>query len=90
MKQKYIVRKGGGLEVEGDVMGVWGIDKRKGRYILSHVPTGYLVESAKTKKFLTELISQPEMNVSTELSLAEVNGIVKAINRIRRLRGWKA
>lgn len=90
MKQRYVVRKGDGLEVEGDVTGVWRIDKRYGRYILSHVPTGYLVESARTKKFLTELISQPEMDVSAELSLAEVNGIVRAINRMRGARGWKA
>lgn len=91
MKQKYKIRKGGGVEVEGDVFGVWGIDKRDKRYILTHVPTGYLVESARTMRFLKELILQPEFQKCSEvLTLEEVNDISKAITRLRAERGWTA
>lgn len=91
MKQKYKIRKGDGVEVEGEVYGVWGIDKRDGRFFLTHVPTGYLVEGARTMKFLKELIAQPEFrDCSSELTLEEVNKIAEAITRLRAEKGWKA
>lgn len=96
MKQKYTVRKGAGLEVEGDVTGVWGIDKREiifngkktSRFILTHVPSGYMVEGARTKRFLTELIKTlPDVE---ELTETEVDKIIEAVAAARLAHGWDA
>lgn len=91
MKQKYRIRKDGWTEVQGDVFGAWGIDKRGGRFFLTHIHTGYLVEGARTMRFLKDLTLQPEFrDCSEELTLEEVNKIAEAITRLRAEKGWKA
>ena len=61
-KQKYKIKCGATYkEVEGAVNNIWGIDKRDNQYyILTHIPTGCFVESAKTQKFLKDLVEEPE------------------------------
>lgn len=89
MKQKYKIRKGDGVEVQGDVFGVWGIDKRDGRYLLTYTPNGGLVESARTMKFLKTLVETPEFQYYNGTK----NGTTKlaeAIGRLRNEMGWTA
>ena len=72
------------IEVEGSVCGQWGIDKRDGRYILTHIPTGYFVESAKTMKFLKDLVATPEF----ENFPTDPTPLAEAITRFRSEYGW--
>lgn len=95
VKGKYKIRKqraDGGLdwpEVEGAVNGQWGIDKRD-QYYLTHIPSGCRVESARTQRFLKELTEEPEFQ-RFDMSWPEmVGGLVTAINRKRKIDGWKA
>lgn len=81
-KQQYEIDKNGmKVVVEGYVFNkIWGVDKRdQQHYVLTHIPTGYLVESAKTLKFLKELLADPVF-AKEEL---DVKGVARAIKRKR-------
>lgn len=86
-KYKINYRDGGSLEVDGSVCGQWGIDKRDNQYyILTHVPTGYLVESARTMKFLKDLVATPEFEC---FDGHNTQPIADTIGRFRNEYGWK-
>lgn len=74
-------------EVEGVVCGQWGIDKRDGRYLLTHLPTGGLTESARTMKFLKDLVATDEFQEFDNNNAAPLR---VAIQRLRNEFGWKA
>ena len=91
-KQTYQIDKGGTKEsVTGSVCGCWGIDKRENQYyVLTHVPTGFFVDSSRTATFLKKMVDCPEF--------AEYDGMFghhdnsKLITRIQSFRneyGWK-
>ena len=91
-KIKYKIRMDDGTqkEVEGAVFNeVWGIDKREnGYYVLTYIPNGCRVESARTQKFLKMMVQEPEFfdfdgtpNMAAKLA--------KAIGRYRNEHGWK-
>ena len=91
-KQTYKIRLGDGEygEVEGAVHGMWGIDKRSNAYyILTHVPSGCRVESARTMKFLKDLATTPEFECydKSDESLKKMLG---CIARFRNQYGWTA
>lgn len=95
VKGKYKIRKqraDGGLdwpEVEGVVNGQWGIDKRD-QYYLTHIPSGCRVEGARTQRFLKELVEEPEFQDFEVHRPGELGKLVMAINRKRKIAGWKA
>lgn len=90
VKQKYRISLGlGGDEVEGTVCGQWGIDKRDNRYYLTHIPTGYLVESARTMKFLKDMVATPEFECY-DGSKTALKNLVNVIARFRNEYGWTA
>ena len=88
-KEKYKLRMDcGPYEVEGSVCGDWGIDKRENQYyILTHIPTGCRVESARTMKFLKDLVATPEFE---NFDGKNVEPLKVAIQRLRNINGWKA
>ena len=87
VKQKYTIKKKDGTEeVEGSVCGQWGIDKRD-RYYLTHLPTGYLVDSARTMKFLKDLVVTPEFE---KFDGNNVTPLGETMQRFRNEFGWKA
>ena len=87
-KQKYKIKTERSFsETEGVVCGQWGIDKRDGRYLLTHLPTGGLVESARTMKFLKELVDTSEFQNFDGKNLAPLR---EAIQKLRNEFGWKA
>lgn len=62
-KTKYKIKKKEGMvEIEGTVFNnVWGIDKREtGYYVLTYIPNGCFVASARTMKTLKLMIQEPE------------------------------
>lgn len=92
-KQKYKISTCLGLnekEVEGVVNNIWGIDKRENQYyILTHIPTGCFVESARTQKFLKDLVEEPEFREYESLFGGnDVSALLRAINRQRNIYGW--
>lgn len=90
VKQKYKISTCLGLnekEVEGSVCGQWGIDKRDGRYLLTHLPTGGLAESAKTMTFLKKLVDTPEFQNFDGKNAAPLREVIQ---RFRNEFGWKA
>ena len=85
VKQKYnIDLHGTKSEVEGAVCGQWGIDSRDGRYILTHIPTGYFAESSRTMKFLKDLVATPEF----ENFRTDPEPLRLTIKRFRDEYGW--
>lgn len=51
------------MKVKGDIYGNFGIDKRESNYfVLTHIPSGRLVCSAKKKKELVELLEDEEFS----------------------------
>lgn len=88
MKQKYKIRlKDGWKEVYGKVSRQWGIDKRDGRYLLTHLPTGRFAESARTMTFLKKLVDTPEFQNFDGKNVAPLR---ETIQRFRNEFGWKA
>ena len=88
VKQKYTIKKKDGAEeVEGSVCGQWGIDKRD-RYYLTHLPTGYLVDSARTMKYLKTLAESPEFQCYNGSS--DVSRLAEAMKKLRNELGWAA
>lgn len=88
--QKYKLKMGDDYqETEGSVCGQWGIDKRDGRYILTHVPTGCFVESARTMRFLKNLVELPEFECY-DGSKEATKKLAEAIGRYRNEMGWTA
>ena len=90
-KQKYKIKCGNvEKEVEGAVNAIWGIDKRENQYyILTHIPTGCFVESAKTQKFLKDLVEEPEFKDYESLfGGSDPSGLLRAIRRQRNINGW--
>ena len=87
-KQKYKITLGDKIEeVEGAVCGQWGIDKRDNQYyILTHVPTGYRVESGRTMKFLKDLVDTPEFEC---FDGHNTQPLADTISRFRNEYGWK-
>ena len=88
-KQKYKIKMDTGeWEVEGSVCGDWGIDKRDSSYyILTHLPSGCRVESARTITFLKDLVATPEFQ---NFDGKNVEPLKVAIQRLRNEFGWKA
>lgn len=88
VKQTYKIKMEHGFkEVEGVVCGQWGIDKRDGRYLLTHLPTGGLTESARTMTFLKKLVATPEFETFDGENVAPLR---ETIQRFRNEFGWKA
>lgn len=89
-KAKYKIRKGDEFEeVDGYVFGDWGIDKRApGYYVLTYIPNGCLVESARTMKFLKLLVQEPEF-FDFDGSPNKAYKLANAIARYRNQHGWK-
>lgn len=88
VKGKYKIKTEHGFdEVEGAVYGQWGIDKRDGRYLLTHLPTGGFVESARTMTFLKKLVDTPEFQTFDGKNVAPLKD---TIQRFRNEFGWKA
>ena len=88
MKGKYQIDKGGEkVEVEGTIIhDKWGIDKRGPTYyVLTHIPTGYLVWSARTQTFLKTLVQEPEFLKEGEINVKEIG---RAIKRVQEQIGW--
>lgn len=84
-KQKYeIDLHGTKSEVEGVVCGQWGIDKRDSFYYLTYIPNGYLAESARTMKFLKDLVATPEF----ENFRTDTKPLLETIKRFRDTYGW--
>lgn len=81
-KTKYEIDKNGVKEtVEGYVFNkIWGVDKRAPQYfVLTHIPTGYLVDSSRTLKFFKEMLTDP---VFFEEEL-DVKKVAEAIKKFR-------
>ena len=78
----------GWSEVEGSVCGQWGIDKR-GRYYLTHIPTGCRVETARTMTFLKNLAGLPEFECY-DGSKEATKKLAETIGRYRNELGWTA
>lgn len=90
VKQTYKIKTEDGYqEIEGSVCGVWGIDKRDGRYLLTYVPNGGLVESARTMKFLKLLVDTPEFQCYNGTK-DKTKGLAEAIGKLRNEMGWDA
>ncbi len=90
-KQKYKIKCGTTeREVEGAVNNIWGIDKRENQYyILTHIPTGCFVESARTQKFLKDLVEEPEFKEYESLFGGNnASVLLRAISRQRNINGW--
>lgn len=90
-KQKYKIKCGDGTkEVDGAANGIWGIDKRENQYyILTHIPTGCFVESARTQKFLKDLVEEPEFREYESLFGGnDPAPLLRAISRLRNINGW--
>lgn len=90
-KQKYKIKCGDTMEeVEGAVNNIWGIDKRDNQYyILTHIPTGCFVESARTQKFLKDLVEEPEFQDYESLFGGnDTSALLRAISRQRNINGW--
>lgn len=89
-KQKYKIKtEDGWREIEGSVCGDWGIDKRDGRYLLTYVPNGGLVDSARTMRFLKTLVDMPEFQCYNG-SKDGTKKLAEAIGRLRNELGWAA
>lgn len=91
VKQKYnIDLHGTKSEVEGAVNNIWGIDKRDNQYyVLTHIPTGCFVESARTQKFLKDLVEEPEFKDYESLFGGnDASALLRAISRQRNINGW--
>ena len=88
VKQKYkTLHTGRFQEVEGVVCGQWGIDKRGNQwYILTHIPSGCLAESARTMKFLKDLVATPEFEC---FDGHNTQPLADTIGRFRNEYGWK-
>lgn len=90
-KQKYNIsmKEGGESEVEGYVIGDWGIDKRgSSYYVLTYLPNGCLVESARTLSLLKLMIQEPEF-FDFDGTKDGVRKLAGAITRFRSENGWK-
>lgn len=88
VKQTYKIKmEDGWNEIEGSACVQWGIDKRDGRYLLTHLPTGRFVESARTMTFLKKLVDTPEFQNFDGKNPAPLRD---AIQRFRNEFGWKA
>lgn len=92
-KQKFKITKNtGDTEVEGAVCGQWGIDKRDNSYyVLTYIPNGCFVESARTMKFLKMLVDTPEFqcyNGGTDKTA--LKDLADCICRYRNKFGWTA
>lgn len=91
-KIKYKIKMDNGMdtEVEGMVFNeVWGIDKREnGYYVLTYIPNGCLVHSARTQKFLKMLVQEPEF-FDFDGTPAGAAKLAAAIGRYRNEHGWK-
>lgn len=78
-KQRYQIDKNGNKEeVEGYVFNkVWGVDKRAPQhYVLTHIPTGYFVDSSRTLKFFKELLAEPYF-FEEELDIKKLSETIK-------------
>ena len=93
LKGKYqIDLLGEKKEVEGIVCGDWGIDKRApGYYILTHIPTGYMVDSSRTQRFLKEAAEHQAFQSFTEdeKKVESVASLGKVLQSLRNKYGWK-
>lgn len=79
-------------EVDGIVCGNWGIDKRANQfYILTHIPTGYMVDSSRTQKFLKEAAESEEFQsfAEDEGRAESVASLGKVLQSLRNKYGWK-
>lgn len=90
IKYKINMKNGEPQEVEGYVVNeVWGIDKRANNYyVLTYIPNGCLVDSARTIKFLKMLVQEPEF-FDFDGTPKTCDKLVTAISRYRNEHGWK-
>lgn len=90
-KQQYQIDLQGEKQgVEGTVNGSWGIDKRGNQYyVLTHVPTGFFVESARTIMFLKNLVDCEEFaNYDGLFGHNDASLLQKRIKAYRDEHGW--
>lgn len=87
-KQTYKIKMDQGwYEVEGSVCGNWGIDKRNSRYYLTYLPNGKWAESARTMKFLKELVDTDEFK-SFDGEKENLPKLARVIQQARNKQGW--
>lgn len=87
-----IAKENGKETVEGEkVSPYYAIYKRPDHYYaLTHLPSGYLVQSARTKTRLKLLAAEPEFFDSIDVDNPEhVMNIARAVKRFNNKMGWK-
>ena len=89
-KKTYKIKCGDEYEeVEGYVFNdMWGIDKREqGYFVLTHIPSGCLADSAGTMKYLKMMVQEPEF-FDYDCTPEQTSKLAKFISDYKAKHGW--